>query len=133
MKMEIPPFTRKILVAEDSRTNQLYISEILKQIGYEAVVAANGEEVLHRVSQDRFDMVLMDCQMPVMDGYEATKKIRSMQEEGGIDHFPVIALTGSALKGEKERCLAAGMDDYLLKPVRREALEGAVRRWVTQE
>jgi two-component system, sensor histidine kinase and response regulator len=92
-------------------------------------VAANGRDVLQRLKKERFDIVFMDCQMPLMDGYETTLEMR--KREGTGTRTPIIAMTANALEGDRERCLAAGMDDYVAKPARREDLEQALARCLT--
>ena len=107
-----------ILVAEDNRINQLYIVELLKHFGCTSDVVVNGEEVLAAVQQQRYDLVLMDCQMPEMDGFTATGEIRKREAAGQLPgRLPIIALTANALKGDRERCLDVGMDEYVSKPV----------------
>ena len=117
----------RILLAEDNRINQKVALRQLKNLGYEAEVATNGVEVLGALENAEFDLILMDCQMPVMDGYEAAEKIR--QQETGDRHIAIIAMTASALEEDRDRCLAAGMDDFMSKPVRKQALEQVLRRW----
>jgi CheY-like chemotaxis protein len=92
--------------------------------------ASNGQEAVSRALEGAFDLVFMDCQMPVLDGFEATAEIRRFEISQGRRRVPIVALTASALKGERERCLAAGMDDYLSKPVRQSELGQAISRWV---
>lgn len=107
-----------ILVAEDNRINQLYISELLKHLGCTFAVVANGEEAILTFDSVRFDLILMDCQMPEMDGFAAAREIRRREASGATSgRIPIVALTANALKGDRERCLDAGMDDYLSKPV----------------
>lgn len=124
---------RRILVAEDNPVNQAYIHEILTQMGAETVLAINGKEALNHVTEERFDLILMDCQMPILDGYETTRRIRRMEQEAGLPHFPIVALTANAMKGDREKCLDAGMDDYLAKPVRKEVLKATVLHWMIEE
>ena len=112
---DLPPLS--ILVGEDSQVNQKLIYEILTRRGHTVALAANGEEVLARLAQDRFDIVLMDVQMPLMDGFETTRRIRRQQQNQGR-HIPVVAMTAHALPDDRNRCLAAGMDDYVAKPIR---------------
>ena len=107
----------KILLAEDNIVNQKLALGILEKLGHQVVVAANGIEALQKNDQHDFDMVLMDVQMPEMDGLEATRELRQ-RESSTKSHVPVVAMTAHAMKGDRERCLAAGMDDYLCKPIR---------------
>lgn len=115
--------TGHILVAEDNRINQMYISELLKLLGHTCHVVDNGREVLTALETNHYDLILMDCQMPEMDGFVASREIRKRESSGKLPgHLPVIALTANAIKGDRERCLDAGMDDYLSKPVEAEHL-----------
>jgi CheY-like chemotaxis protein len=122
-----PFYKARVLVVEDNLVNQKVIVQMLEKRGYEAEVASNGLEAVGRIATTRYDFVLMDCQMPVMDGYEATREIR--RSEGEMRHTPIIAVTANAMMGDREKCLEAGMDDYLTKPVKIEALEAAIARW----
>ncbi len=121
----------RVLLAEDNRINQRVAQEILRQAGVECRAVENGRQVLEAVAGERFDLVLMDCQMPEMDGFTATQHIREMEGDGRLaGHLPVIALTANAVKGDRERCLAAGMDDYLSKPFEVQALLATMRRFL---
>ena len=117
-----------VLVAEDSPVNQIVAVRALERCGCRAQVAADGREALRALATRRYDAVLMDCQMPEMDGYEATAELRRLEQ--GAQHTPVIAMTAYAMKGDLERCLEAGMDDYISKPMRYQALVDTLRRWV---
>ena len=108
--------TARILLAEDNLVNQRVVQVMLEKRGYRVVVAGNGREALEALRKDTFDLVLMDVQMPEMDGLEATRALRDTEQGSGI-HLPVIALTAHAMKGDLDRCLAAGMDGYLSKPI----------------
>jgi hypothetical protein len=121
-----------ILLVEDNNINQMVAKGMIKKLGYEVVVVSNGSEALGMLEERYFDLVLMDCIMPVMDGYTATKEIRS-REKGDERHIPVIAMTANTFEGEEQRCLAAGMDDYLAKPVSASALDVKLRRWLGEE
>ena len=124
----LPPARRgDVLVAEDNAINQTVAVGMLAKLGYRADVAANGVEAVEAVSRHEYIAVLMDCQMPEMDGYEATREIR--RREGTDRHVPIIALTASATEADRDRCLAAGMDDYVPKPVRVEKMDAALQRW----
>ncbi|WP_344941218.1 response regulator [Terrabacter ginsenosidimutans] len=118
-----------VLVVEDNEVNQLVAQGVLESLGYAVVLAGNGVEGVeaHRTHGDEFVAVLMDCQMPQMDGYAATRAIRSREQQG--HHLPVIAMTASAIAGERERCLQAGMDDFLTKPIDVALLASTLRRW----
>jgi len=124
--MPVAPTT--ILLVEDNALNQLVATKLLAKLGYEVAVAANGIEALAALEHANFDAVLMDCQMPEMDGYDATRELR--RREGTARHTPVIAMTAAAMQGDREECLAAGMDDYLTKPIRADALSETIGRWI---
>jgi CheY-like chemotaxis protein len=109
--------SRKILVAEDNPVNQVVAVRLLERRGHQVTVAATGREAVAAVERERFDLVLMDVQMPEMDGFEATATIRQA-EAGTGGHLPIFAMTARAMKGDEERCRLAGMDGYLPKPIR---------------
>ena len=114
----------KILVAEDDAINQKVVTGILGRLGYRIDISTNGKEAVKALEQTQYDLVLMDCQMPEMDGYEATEMIRDPGSKV-LDHkIPVIALTGHAMDSDMEKCINAGMDDYLSKPVKPAELTG---------
>ena len=119
----------RVLLAEDNPVNREVAEATLKRLGHRVETASNGQEVLAALDRDCFDLVLMDLQMPEMDGFEAAALIRR-KEQGTGCHMPIIALTAHALEGDRERCLAAGMDDYLAKPLRRRDLTRALERWL---
>jgi CheY-like chemotaxis protein/HPt (histidine-containing phosphotransfer) domain-containing protein len=121
----------RVLVAEDNVVNQKVAVRMLQRLGCRADVAANGLEAVSAVQRVPYDMVLMDCQMPELDGYAATIEIR--RQEGKSHHTVIIAMTANALAGDRQQCLAAGMDDYLAKPIASKALEEALRRWTKNE
>jgi CheY-like chemotaxis protein len=122
----------RLLLVEDNTINQLVAQELLQQLGFNTEVAANGTEAISIMNkaQQPFDLVFMDCQMPIMDGYEATMRIR--KGEAGSQHkkIKIIALTANAMKGDREKCIIAGMDDYLPKPFIREDLEHKLRQHI---
>ncbi|MGF6691402.1 signal transduction histidine kinase/CheY-like chemotaxis protein [Metapseudomonas resinovorans] len=117
----------RVLLVEDNAVNQLVAKGMLTKLGCEVLLAGHGAEALSRLEQTAVDLVLMDCNMPVMDGYEATRRIR---QSGRWPDLPIIALTANALPDERERCRAAGMDDYLAKPFRREELVALLDTWL---
>ncbi len=118
----------RILVAEDNRVNQLVVVRMLEKAGHHADLAANGREALEALGRADYDLVLMDCQMPELDGFAASRAIRA-EESGTGRRVPIVALTANAAQGDRERCLAAGMDDYLAKPITAERLRAALARW----
>jgi CheY-like chemotaxis protein len=117
----------RILLAEDNLVNQRLAVRMLEKMGHQVVVAQTGQEALHSLRSEKFDLVLMDVQMPEMDGFAATREIRR-REQGGQEHVSVIAMTAHAMKGDRESCLEAGMDDYLAKPINREELQQVIER-----
>ena len=116
-----------ILLAEDNLVNQRVAALTLQKLGYEVQVVADGRAAVEALERGVYDLVLMDCQMPEMDGFEATKAIRARAQ--GRSHIGIIALTANAFPGEREKCIAAGMDDYLAKPLNREALLRVLAKW----
>jgi len=124
-----------ILVAEDERVNQQLLQAMLDSLGYRVTMTNNGSEALAAAAQNRFDLVLMDCQMPVMDGYAATRTIREQEALAAqaSHRLPIVALTADALKGDRERCLAGGFDDYLSKPYTRQQLRDVIQRWLQRK
>jgi PAS domain S-box-containing protein len=117
-----------ILVVEDSPVNQIVVTRTLERIGCRSVVVGDGREAVAAIRRRRFDAVLMDCHMPLMDGFEATAAIRRLR--GGVGALPIIAMTARAMDDDRNRCLAAGMDDYVSKPVRRATLREILQRWI---
>lgn len=121
----------RILVAEDNIVNQKVVCYMLEKQGHQVASAHNGEEVLEALEKDIFDLILMDVQMPRMDGFEATAAIREKERKTG-SHIPIIALTAHAMKGDREKCLEAGMDDYISKPIKPEDLLGSIKRVIAK-
>ncbi|MBC9783942.1 response regulator [Heliobacterium chlorum] len=138
---EEPPVSKKkplepmkdwlLLVVEDNKANQKLISILLQRSAYQSHIANNGQEALEMMEQNKYDLILMDCQMPVMDGLEATKAIRNIEAEIG-GHVPIIAMTANAMPGDRESCLLAGMDDYISKPISPDKLSLMVERWLAE-
>jgi two-component system, sensor histidine kinase and response regulator len=132
------PAAGTILLVEDNKVNQLVGTKVLESLGYRYDIANNGVEAVHAFRQRTYDAVLMDCQMPEMDGYEATGAIRRMEDDPppagavGRPRTPIIAMTAAAMEGDREACLAAGMDDFITKPVRLEIVSAVLQRWVAQ-
>src|SRR3984893_13660840 len=117
---------RRILLAEDNTVNQKVARGALEGMGYRVDIVSNGADALAAWQTGRYQVILMDCQMPVMDGYQATREIRL--RERGADRIPIIALTADAMKGAERKCREAGMDDYLTKPLNRALLSETVDR-----
>ncbi|MEN8254140.1 MAG: response regulator [Verrucomicrobiota bacterium] len=122
----------KILVAEDNEINQMVVVEMVTVFGCRHECVANGKEAVAAIKGGDYDLVLMDCQMPVMDGYEAARAIREWEAAGNHGRIPVVALTAHAMKGDREACMNAGMDDYLTKPVDQEELLRCLHKWIEQ-
>jgi CheY-like chemotaxis protein/two-component sensor histidine kinase len=121
---------RRILVTEDTLINRQLARMLLTKKGYQVGEAEDGAQALAALEQGAYDLVLMDCMMPVMDGYEATRLLREREVAAGLPRLPVIALTASVIEGDRERCLAAGMDDYLPKPFTAAAFLAMIERWL---
>ena len=122
---------RHVLLAEDNLVNQKVACKTLEKFGLRVDVVADGQAAVEAWRTGRYDLIFMDCQMPVLDGYEATRAIRN--EEGNGAHIPIIALTAHAMKGADEQCTAAGMDDYLTKPMDRTLLQACIDRWLGED
>jgi CheY-like chemotaxis protein len=131
---KLPPLRGRILLVEDNLLNQQVAEHLLRSFGLDVVLVAHGAEAVTACAAGDFDAVIMDCLMPEMDGFEATRRIRE-QEAAAPEpgrHVPIIAMTANALVDDRERCMAAGMDDYLPKPFRRQALHALLGRWLRQ-
>jgi two-component system, sensor histidine kinase and response regulator len=128
----VPERGGRLLVVEDNAVNQRVLEAMLAKRGFAVDCAANGREALSALAMGEYELVFMDCQMPEMDGYQATGAIRA-REAGSEEHIPIVAMTAHALKGDRERCIAAGMDDYLSKPLRPADLDAVLERWLGAE
>jgi CheY-like chemotaxis protein len=116
------------LLAEDNLVNQKVASRLLEKLGFQVEVVADGCAAVTAWQRGSFDLILMDCQMPRMDGYEATREVRRL--EGGQRRTPIVALTANAMKGDEERCMASGMDGFVSKPIDRPKLEACLNRFL---
>jgi two-component system sensor histidine kinase/response regulator len=123
-----PERAGRVLIVEDNAANLKVAMRMVERLGYRADKAGNGVEAVRVLDRMNYDAVLMDCQMPEMDGYEATRQIRRHEREGR--HTPIIAMTASAMAGDRERCLAAGMDDYISKPIKLHVVAAVLERWL---
>ncbi|MCB1742485.1 MAG: response regulator, partial [Gammaproteobacteria bacterium] len=129
---EAEPLNARLLLAEDHPVNQEMAMAMLDLLGCEVVVVETGREAVDGRFHGKFDMLLMDCDMPDMDGFEATDRIRQLERDRGLQALPIIALTANALSGDRERCIEAGMNDYLSKPISLSRLREAIVKWVPQ-
>lgn len=129
--IDVDPEDITILLAEDDQINQQVAGRILEKEGFETKIVENGADALEEYKTNDYDLILMDVNMPTMDGLEASGEIRNI-EQGSGEHIPIVALTAGAMEGDKELCLEAGMDDYLSKPIQKNALEKALYQWVMQ-
>lgn len=127
----VPLPSARILLVEDNPVNQLVASRMLEKIGLQVALANNGNQALKKLEQDDFDIVLMDCQMPELDGFAATRILRDYEQQMAKERTIVIAMTANVMEGDRQRCLDVGMDDYLGKPVKLPELEATLRRWLT--
>ena len=119
---------RKVLIAEDNAINQRVVAIMLSKLGYSTDVASDGAAVLEMLQRQHYDLILMDCQMPGMDGHEATKAIRALPSD--ISQIPIVAVTANALAGQRERCLSSGMNDYISKPIQIDLLASTLRKYL---
>jgi len=126
--------SKRILLVEDNPINQEVAAELLKELGYRVDIAENGKVAIDKLqSADglfNYSLVFMDCQMPEMDGYQATRNIRSQHRNRGFSDIPIVAMTANAMKGDKEKCLDAGMNDYISKPIDVALLKDKVSQWI---
>lgn len=126
----VPSYAVRVLVVEDTEINRQLERILLTRRGCIVEEAENGQLALEAIERQRYDLILMDCMMPVMDGFEASRRLREKEAATGAARMPVIALTASAIDGDRERCLAAGMDDFLAKPFTVSEFAAVVGRWV---
>jgi CheY-like chemotaxis protein len=119
---------RRVLIADDNAVNQKLAVRLVERAGLIADVVSNGEEAVRAARERRYELILMDCQMPQMDGFEATARVREL--EGTVRRTPIVAMTAHANQGDRERCLDAGMDDYISKPVKMDELTAVLARWL---
>ncbi|MCK5235858.1 MAG: response regulator, partial [Deltaproteobacteria bacterium] len=122
----------RILITEDNITNQKVARNILEKLGYQVDIAANGQEAIEALEAQPYNLVLMDCHMPVMDGYEATREIRNSTSQVRNHNIPIIAMTANAMKGDRDDCIEAGMDDYIAKPIDPKSLAEMVEKWLSE-
>ena len=120
----------RILLVEDNVTNQLVAKSMLIKLGYNVDAVGNGREALESLEAINYDLILMDCQMPIMDGYEATREIRNSESEVYNPSIPIIAMTANAMQGDMEKCVNAGMSDYVAKPVLVHVLAEKLEEWL---
>ena len=118
----------RVLIVEDNPINQRVAVILANKLGFVADVAGDGSEALNMVRDQDYTLILMDCQMPVMDGFEATKAIRALDQP--VSKIPIIAVTANVMEGQRDKCLAAGMNDYLPKPINKDVLRKAVDKWI---
>ena len=121
----------KIFQMQDALNQRIGVA-LLKRGGFQCEIANNGQEAIDTLARLPFDLILMDCQMPILDGYGATRAIRQREARSG-EHIPIIAMTANAMEGDRERCLAAGMDDYITKPVVSEQLYTKLAHWLSPD
>ncbi len=118
----------RVLLVEDNPVNQLYGQALLEQLGHRVEIAQDGLQAVQCVRQEAYDLILMDCQMPLLDGFDATRRIRDLEQRRGSAHMPIIAVTASAMADDRERCLAAGMDEVMCKPFSRDEMQALLQR-----
>jgi len=122
----------RVLVAEDNATNRLYVARLLTRSGHSVTLAADGRELLSMYETESYDLILMDCQMPELDGYDATRELRRRESSQAGAHIPIVAMTAGALDGARDQCLQAGMDDYVAKPFSQDDLQRVITRWLPE-
>ena len=122
---------KNIIIVEDDEINAELLVLMLNDIGFSPDVAENGKVFLDMISKNNYDLILMDCHMPVMNGYDATKQYRNSEDAN--THIPIIAVTASAMPGDREKCLGSGMDDHIEKPVKLSLLKKTINHWLKSE
>jgi CheY-like chemotaxis protein len=126
-----PPLpSARILVAEDQPVNWMLVERMLRRRGHTVANATDGRRVLEMLKADSYDLIFMDCHMPVLDGYDTTQEIRRREASESGEHVPIVAMTADAMQGDRERCLSVGMDDYMAKPISLDALDDMLDRWL---
>lgn len=130
----VPPrrLSGRVLLVEDNPVNRRVAEKLLERLGLGFEHAENGQQAIERMARGGIDLVLMDCQMPVLDGYQATRRWRQLEAQGARPRLPIVAMTANAMLGDREKCLAAGMDDYLSKPIDRDQLARVLGRWLAE-
>ena len=128
--IEPEEISRRILLAEDNKINSKVAARQLKKLGYEVDAAMNGQEAVEAMQHTKYGLVLMDCQMPVMDGFEATRTIRRMEKVRSLRRIPIVAMTANFSEQDRERCTQAGMDDFITKPVKINMLGELLEKWM---
>ena len=123
-------FEGKVLIVEDNKINQLVAKTMFENLGLNIEIAEDGQEALDCFNRKKYDLIFMDCRMPVMDGYEASSAIRSLEKSKDGSRIPIVALTANAMASDSEKCLAAGMDDFLTKPFSSAQLEKMLFKWL---
>ncbi len=130
--IEYPPYRGRILLAEDTKANQLAIKALLTKLGFVIEIAENGRVAVEKTTLGSYDLIFMDGQMPEMDGYEATRRIRKHEDVSNAPHRTIIAMTADVMPGNREACLKAGMDDYVAKPISESILRAILDRWLAR-
>jgi CheY-like chemotaxis protein len=120
---------RRVLIADDNAVNRRLACKLLEKLGCTAELACHGRQAIEMWRGGQYDLIFMDCHMPELDGYQAVRLIREYESEGHLRRTPIVAMTAQAMQGDRERCLAAGMDDYISKPVKLENIEQTLERW----
>lgn len=123
----------KILLCEDNEVNMRVAAMILKRLNLNIDYAENGQEAINKFMHVKYNMILMDCMMPVIDGYQATREIRKIEKENKMSRTAIVALTANATEEDRQKCLEAGMDDFIPKPIKREFIEEKINKWIDEK